>query len=109
MTFTWFWDQDLSPVGLAQVVTVTATTGSIYPLNNVPLTLVKTWELRYLDPCSDASSTVITRTAQTNPAPDSYTGLDVKFFYNPFKVSNNLCQLTVRCVSVVPANDYLPC
>ena len=87
-----------------QTVTVTATSDST---SNPPLITTASFDLTFLDACSDSSLVTITPTTQMTPSANSYDGQTLTFIYNQFTVTPSWCEMTVTCVGVTGPSDKL--
>ena len=67
--------------------------------------------MTYEDPCCNPDLVTITNNAGTPSLTDAYTGASLTFFYgaNPFTVEPSICNLSVVCEGVSPANSNVPC
>lgn len=92
-----------------QIVTITATSASLYPLTQSPLTQSGVFYVFFQNPCLSADFVTLTETEQTDPPVVSYSGTTVTFTYNPFTISPSYCLETVVCDSVAPATASVPC
>lgn len=68
-----------------------------------------TFKLTFLDPCIDTEFVQLTATVQSNVFTDSYTSTDIVFTHNPFTVSPDFCQITVKCKEVTGPSSVLAC
>lgn len=105
--FSFFWDQDDSPLTQTQVVTITAVSKSDYGTTET-IEAEDSFTLSFVSPCNDATMVTIQTTSQTNPNSDAYSNQPVVFTYNPFLIEPSFCRATIKCVTP-PSNPNLPC
>ena len=73
-TFSFFYDKDLAPLDQpVHVVTLRATSESIYGNLNTAKFAENDYDVKFLNPCVDTSFVTLTEKAQTNPAADDYS------------------------------------
>lgn len=107
-TFSFFYDDDLSPIGQTQTVTVSHIVKS--DKAGTPDFVTKTgFDLSFKNPCEDAAFIKLTPTSQTSPASDEYSGDVISFEYNPFEVEPAFCNMEVSCRSVQGPSNALDC
>ena len=107
-TFSFFYDDDLEPLGQTQTVTISSIVKSDKP--GTPDTVTKTsFDLSFKNPCEDAAFITMTPTPQTDPRSDDYSGDAFSFTYNPFIVEPAFCDVQVSCRSVQGPSDALSC
>ena len=107
--FSFLYSKDLAPLDQTQIVTVTATSNSIYGTTNTKVVEDDTFDLTFLNPCLDTEFVTLTATTQTNPPTDTYTSTDIEFTYIPFTVMPSFCEITVECVTVAGPSNVLTC
>ena len=81
-----FFYADFAAIGQTQVVTITATSTSIYGTNNAPITASDTFDVNYESPCQDHILTTLTATAQATGPSDNYSDTLKTWSYNDFTV-----------------------
>ena len=115
-SYSWFYDTDRCPLDdnspSEQTVTVTATSTSIYGVNNTPVSDDEDFKVVYDDPCCDPTLVTITvNPSLVAPLSDNYSGSNLIFDYgaNAYTVEPSICQLSVVCEDVFPSNSNLPC
>jgi hypothetical protein len=90
-------------------VTITATSNTIYGRTASPVVEPDTYDLEFLDPCTDIQFVTLSSKPQMTLDPDNYSSADVVFTYNPFTVEPSFCEMTVECVDVVGPSSVLEC
>ena len=109
-TFSFYYDKDLAPVDQPKlVVTLTASSASMYGNENAARTAANDFDVVFLNPCIDTSFVQLTATEQANQLEDEYSSSTVTFTYNPFQVSPDICPVTVTCVDVTGPTTALAC
>jgi len=112
-TFSFFYDDDLSPVkpvAQTQTVTIRAIGYSKYG-EDLTAEESESWDLTFVNPCSKAGFTTINAVVQSDPVPDtdSYSGTQSVFKYSSYTTDPNLCELETSCERVSPVNSRFPC
>ena len=101
--FDFFYNNELPDMSQKQTVTVTATSTS----SNSELTAQASFDLTFLDACSDSTLVTLTPVAQSAQFVNNYDGQTITFTYTPYTVSPAWCDVTVTCVSV--SSNLLAC
>lgn len=110
-TFSFFYDKDLAPAtqNQNQRVRITATSKSIYQVNNPRYTITGSFITTFRSPCNDPNYSSITTNAFTDPVDmtDSYTGSTIQFRYLPaYTISPSICLAEIRCINLVESPNY---